>query len=337
MVISSYQRSGGHSSVITSYCNGLSKIGYDIAIGAFFFERNPPNGIGKIKLKKFRNLASNFEENFDLIVSHQTHINYYSLITPTPFIFHYHGTASKMQEINLKFSAFLYKKRISIIVPTSNSSLHQLKKVIGEIVTSDVIHNGVDATYFNTNLPRPYSKGDPQLLFVGNLHSYKNTLKLLDVMPDILKKYPNAHLQVLGNGDEYRKLEHKIREKKLEAKVELLGALYGDDLRLRFSSCDIYISASKLEAYPLPPLEALACGKPLLLSDIPAHKELVEASNAGRTFSLKDNDSLGNLTSEVYENRKDLCMKARKFAEKYDWQAVCRRLANVYDQILVKN
>ena len=58
------------------------------------------------------------------------------------------------------------------------------------------------------------------------------------------------------------RLKFKIKEKKLENKVELTGSLYGDDLRLRYSSCDIYTSASKNEAFNLPILEAMAWASP---------------------------------------------------------------------------
>ena len=77
-------------------------------------------------------------------------------------------------------------------------------------------------------------------------------------MPRILKLYPNAHLQIVGDGKGIERLKFKIKEKKLENKVELTGSLYGDDLRLRYSSCDIYTSASKNEAFNLPILEAMA-------------------------------------------------------------------------------
>ncbi|MGC1131848.1 MAG: glycosyltransferase family 4 protein, partial [Nitrososphaeraceae archaeon] len=259
------------------------------------------------------------------------------LITPKPFVFHYLGTSNRVQEINLRLSAFLYRNKISRVISISDSALNHLRKLVGKNIAIDVIYAGVDTTYYNTNLPKPYSKGDPQLLFIGNLYPHKNVIRLIESMPDIIKIYPDAHLQIVGDGEDYQKLNHRIKEKKLEDSVELPGSLYGEELRLRYSSCDIYVSASKLEISSLPVLEVLACGKPVLLSNIPAHRELVEASNAGRTFSLIENSSLHNMIREIYENRRSFSSEARKFAEKRDWSIACGKLARIYDQIINKS
>jgi glycosyltransferase involved in cell wall biosynthesis len=334
MVISKYRSSGGHENVINNYCSGLDKLGFDTTIGAFSFEKSPPEHIKSIKLMKYRNLVSGSEDRFDLISSHQTHMNYYSLLTPKPFVFHYHGTSNRLQEMNLRLSAILYKNRISRIISTSNSALNHLRSLVGMTVASEVISNGVDTTYYNTDLEKPYSRGVPQLLFVGNLYSHKNVIRLIEFMPDIIKLYPKAHLQIVGNGSDYQRINELIARKSLDNSIELLGSLYGEELRLRYSSSDIYISASILEASPLPPLEALACGKPLLLSNIPAHKEIVEESEAGHVFSLEDNSSICEMIRETYENRNSLGLKARKFAERCDWQIVCQKIGKIYDQII---
>src|SRR2546426_2286350 len=93
MVISNYRALGGHQTVINNLCKGLYKIGYNISIGAFSFDQNPPDNIEKINLRKFRSLESNMrtgKHDFDIIHSHQTQMNYYSLLTQKPFIFHYY-------------------------------------------------------------------------------------------------------------------------------------------------------------------------------------------------------------------------------------------------------
>jgi 1,2-diacylglycerol 3-alpha-glucosyltransferase len=153
-------------------------------------------------------------------------------------------------------------------------------------------------------------------------------------MPDILKIFPNAHLQIVGNGEDYERLWYKIRERKLESKVELAGYSANDELRLRYGSCDIYISASQWDMFALPPLEAMACGRPVLLSNIPVHRELLEASHAGKEFSLENENDILNSISQVYDNRQYYSSNARQFALKYDWSVACERISRVYDQII---
>src|SRR5947209_2010369 len=108
MVISKYRGYQGHEIVINNLCNGLNRIGYSTAIGAFSFSQNPPSDIEKIKLNRFRNLPSNSNSGgYDIFHIHQGVMNYYSLLTRKPFIFHFHGTNGGLQEMNLKVSMML--------------------------------------------------------------------------------------------------------------------------------------------------------------------------------------------------------------------------------------
>jgi glycosyltransferase involved in cell wall biosynthesis len=201
MVISSYRIRGGHETVINNLCNGLKKQGYNVAIGAFSFEQNPPDNIRKVDLKRFRSLNNDHEA--DIVHSHQTQMNYYSLLTPKPFVFHYHGSSTIIQKINLKLSFLLLRSKISRVITISNSALNDFIDIAGEI-SADIIYNGVDTNFYNTGLPRPYIKGDPQLLFVGNLYPHKNVKRIINNMPNILGLYPNAHLQIVGHGEDYQ-------------------------------------------------------------------------------------------------------------------------------------
>lgn len=335
MVVSTYLPFVGHGTVINNVCNGINKLGFNVAIGAFSFAQDPPDGIEKVNLKRFKRLTSNVPGcGFDIIHNYHTKMNYYALVTTKPFIFHYLGTSNKLQEINLKLSMLFCKSRISSIISSSYSSLGQFRSVAGNI-SSDVIYDGVDSIYYHPNLPRPYRKGDPHLLFVGKLHKYKNVGQLVAAMSDVIDMYPDAYLQIVGDGDEYANLKHEIKKRNLENSVELTGKLFGEKLRLTYSSCDIYISSSKIEAYPLPPVEAMACGKPVLLSDIPIHKELLDASNAGVAFALNNHSDIRQKLKEVYDNKKSFSTAARQFSVEHDWSAMCARIAGIYDQLMI--
>lgn len=331
MVISNYHGMGGHDIVINNLCSGLNKIGYNTAIGAFSFAQNPPDNIQKINLSRLRGLSSN-GLHFDIIHNHQTLMNYYSLLSSKPFVYHYHGISDRKQAINLKMSMLLCRNRISKIIAVSYAGLDQLRNVVGNI-SADVIYNGVDTNYYHTNLPQPYKKGDPQLLFVGNLYPHKNVIKIIDVMPQIKELYPAAHLQIVGDGEDYQRLYHEIKRRKLPNSVDLVGKVSQDELRLRYSSCDMYISASRREAYPVPTMEAMACGKPLILSDIPPHKEILDASKAGLIFSLENSD-ICDKVQEVYEKRRFFGLAGRKYSEMHDLSNVCNQIADIYHRIM---
>jgi glycosyltransferase involved in cell wall biosynthesis len=334
MVVAKYPPTYGHTTVINNLCKGLNSLGYRAAIGAFSFDSDPPYNIEKIKLEKSKLLTKGVQYlDFDIIHPHQSRVIYYllSVMPKKPIILHYHAASNLIQIINLKIMMKLYKKRISKIICVSQKALHHLEGFVGKC-NATVIYNGVDTSFYNPKLPAPYRKGDPQLLFVSVLRKYKKTGVLIDAMPELLKMYPNAHLQIVGNGEDFDRMKQKIKESNLEKNVEMTGKISDEELRLRYSSSDMYISASTNENCPVPPFESMACGKPVVLSDLESHKEILSASHAGLTFSSTEPLDICKKIKEVYENRKSLSQLALQYAEKHDWLNICKQVVQEYEQ-----
>jgi glycosyltransferase involved in cell wall biosynthesis len=337
LLISTYRKTGGHESVIDNIARGLVKFGHEVVIGAFSFKKTPPESIETLRLSRFKNILSS-KKNIDIIHCHHTKLNYYSLVNSKPFIFHYHGASDTIQQINLRFSMFLCKSTISKIICVSNSALSQIMRFGGtsaQKIPVEVLYNGVDTEFYNSNLPRPYRSGDPQLLFVGNLYKYKKVPRILQELPNIIKSFPNLHFQIVGAGEDSKNISEEINRRKLDKHVEVVGSVTNQDLRLRYSSADIYVSASTFETLGMPLLESMACGRPVLVSNIPAHRELVNASNAGLEFSLSDTHGLENGLNEILKNKIKYSRAAIRFAKKNDWSKVCARLSQVYQELMI--
>ena len=335
MVVAKYPATFGHTSVINYLCKELNKLGYRAAIGAFSFDSDPPFGIEKIKLSKRKLLTTGISYlDFDIVHAHQARVLYYLLsVKPTkPVIFHYHGASNKIQETNFKIAMWRYRNKISKIVSVSYAGISQMKKLVKDI-SADVVYNGVDTNLFNHNLPALHKKGTPQLLFVSGLRKYKKTRILIESMPLILEKFPDAHLQIVGEGEDYTVLEDIIKEKKLDDRVELTGKIENDELRFYYSSCDLYISASTFEVCPVPTLEAMACGKPLVLSNIEPHKEMINASKAGKIFSKSNPEEILTVVSEVFQDQKNLGILGRKFTEVHDWSVISKQMAKIFESV----
>ena len=233
MVVAKYPATFGHTSVINYLCKELNKLGYRAAIGAFSFDSDPPFNIEKIKLNKRKLLTSGISYlDFDIIHAHQARVLYYLLsVKPTkPVIFHYHGASNKIQETNFKIAMWRYRNKISKVISVSHAGISQMKKLVKDI-SAEVVYNGVDTNLFNQNLPTPHKKGTPQLLFVSGLRKYKKTRILIESMPSILKKFPDAYLQIVGDGEDYTVLEDMIKEKNLNSRIQLIGEIDHDELR----------------------------------------------------------------------------------------------------------
>ena len=333
MVVAKYPATFGHTSVINYLCKELNELGYRAAIGAFSFDSQPPFGIETVKLDKRKLLTNGVSYlDFDIIHPHQARVLYYLLSKKPnkPIIFHYHGASSHVQELNFKLSMWRYRNKISKIISVSNSGINQMQKMVKNI-SAEVIYNGVDTKIFNPKLDAPYKKGNPQLLFVSGLRKYKKVEILINSIPSLLKKFPNIHLQIVGDGENFNALKNMIQEKNLEEQIELLGKKEHDDLKFYYASCDIYISASTFEVCPVPPIESMACGKPLLLFDIEPHVEIINASKAGKIFTTTNPDDITKLVSDILQNRDILEQNARKFGEQHDWSLIGKQLSLIYE------
>ena len=335
-IVAKYPATYGHTSVINNLCHGLNELGHKTAIGAFSFDSDPPKGVKKVILKKNVLLRSGVASlEYDIIHPHQAQVLYYLLFKKPekPIVFHYHAASNMIQELNLKSSMKLFKKRISKFISVSEKASHHLEEWAGKC-DDVVIYNGVDTKFFHPGLEQPYRKGSPQLLFVSVLRKYKKTVDLISAMPELLKTYPKAHLQIVGNGEDFSRLQNIIKKKNLEKNIEMTGRIDDEELRLRYASCDMYVSASTNEHCPVPTFEAMACGRPLVLSELESHMEIINVSKAGLAFSFSDNHDLCQKIINVYENKEVFGKDAIKFVQNHSLQEFSKRVEEIYNKIL---
>ena len=335
IVIDKFPTTFGHSTYVKEVASKLQKMGFKVTIGAFAFTEEPPKNVEKIFLNKTMLFSKKNALKFDIIHLHQSKMTYFFLFNKrnTPVIFHYHGASNFIQRLNFKISMYLFYKKISKMTVPSFAALNQIKKMSKKIPPVKVILTGVDYNFYNDNKSKQFNNGTPQLIFVGGLRGYKKIDELVNAMPKLLLKYPKANLQIIGEGPESLKLSKIINEKKLDESVKLIGKQDKQQISLRLSSADIYVSASRFETFSASPLEAMASGLPVVLSEHPAHRELIERSNAGKIFSYGNASELCMKIEEVFENKEDFSIKAKNFAMNNDWDYVTRQIVEVYQEV----
>ncbi len=335
MLVANYPATYGHTTVINNLSIELKKLNFRVAIGAFKFFQEPPVGIEKITINKTKLfLHGTSYLDFDIIHFHQTQLMYYLLNTkPTkPIIFHYHGASDSIQRQNFKLAMNLYKKRITKIISVSQSGITQMKKLVPS-VNAQIIYNGVNNQFFNSNNYKIRKIGSPQLLFVGGLRKYKQIDILINAMKTMLKSFPNLHLQIVGSGEEFNNLENEINALELNEHVQLIGEVNRNELKNYYNSCDFYISASSFEVCPVPPVEAMSCGKPLLLYNIEPHRELIENSSAGILFNELNSNEILSKFKKLLKEQPEFSKNAKKYANKNDWSQLSSQLASIYQNL----
>jgi glycosyltransferase involved in cell wall biosynthesis len=182
------------------------------------------------------------------------------------------------QKFALWYAALLPRliRKVRAIITVSHFSKERIVRLTG--VNSDrvhVVYNGVDRRFSPadpksvTQIRSDIGLNSPYILFVGSLEPRKNLKVLLEAWQ--LGAFDGATLAVVGtSGHLFRKLELDFISKG----VRLLGRVEDEALPALYSGAAGFVYPSIYEGFGLPPLEAMACGCPVAVSDIPAHREV---------------------------------------------------------------
>jgi glycosyltransferase involved in cell wall biosynthesis len=117
----------------------------------------------------------------------------------------------------------------------------------------------------------------PYLVYVGRLEKKKNILNLVMAYSLAAKEYPDLELVLAGaKGHGFEEVLDLIQKLKLEDKIKILGYTSTEDVVAILRSAELMVFATLYEGFGLPILESMACGTPVVASDLPPHKEVGE-------------------------------------------------------------
>ncbi len=150
--------------------------------------------------------------------------------------------------------------------------------------------SGVDLEHF---APAPLPEGSPTFLFIGRLLRDKGVVEFVEAARSLRGEYPDARFQLLGGLDEGNRTA--IRQSELdswlaEGIVEHLGTT--DDVRPYLAAATAIVLPSYREGLPRSLLEAAAMARPLIASDVPGCRDVVEDGVNGYLSVVRDADSL---------------------------------------------
>lgn len=150
------------------------------------------------------------------------------------------------------------------------------------------------------------------------------------------RQIPELRLILLGQGSQAPLIRQILEGGGVSDRVFFGGQVGQADLPQYYQAADLYISTSHSDGSSVSLMEALACGKPVLLSDIPANREWVTPGQQGWWFSDGSVDELAAGILRAYEMRSELAQmgsKARQLAEqRADWKKNRQILLNAYEQ-----
>ncbi len=289
--------------------------------------------------------------NPDIIHSHATIPNVsdvailYALKHRKPSVLHYHFDGNAESTMGT-FFADLYNHSINPYIVSKASRVITETKLYAEtspvlkqyLRKIEVIPNGVDLEHFNPSVEEGNIREKYQLpaenivFFAGRLVKYKGLEYLIKAM-ELVK---NGTLVIAGMGQEEANLRKSVREKEIN-NVKFVGLIPHEDLAKFYRMSDIYLvpSITRGENFGIAPLEAMACGIPVIASNLPGHCEFIN-DESGIFIEPKDINGLANAIDALLSNsnlRRKMGKSARENAEKYGWDVIAKRILDIYQDL----
>lgn len=275
-------------------------------------------------------------------------------VLPCPMVVTVHDLSFYLYPELLRRASRVYLQRLTRIsvaraagiIAVSRATRDDLVRVLGvapERIT--VIHNGVD------DAMRPIGdraaierfrrwRGLPEriVLFVGTLEPRKNVSALLEAYAVLRERWGGAHRLVLagGKGWGFDDVEATLTRLRLgPADVILPGFVPQEELPLWYNAADLFVYPAIYEGFGIPPLEAMACGTPVIVSNRSSLPEVV--GDAGIVVDPDDVEGMALAMRDVLadaERRDALRAAGLARASAFSWCDTARNTASLYHRIL---
>jgi len=370
-----YPHTGGTEKYVRDLSLELSKKGHDVTIISNNLPRKAKaparekiDGVQIIRLPAInftylpisRPLDLKLIEGMDIVHTHGPAFSFTRSIPKNfkaPHILTYHCDTimfDNYKGIRIpKIFAFLFEtimdiytrrviRRADMIISTTEayaSTSPVLKDFPHKIMPIGIHYENIDKMINKLGLTPDKKKSD-QIIFLGRLAQNKGVDYLVKAMPKVLAKLPNTKLLICGEGEEKEHLVKLINKLGIEKSVTFYGTLTFDKLVELYYTSTLFVmsSISRLEAFGIVQLEAMACSTAVVCTDIPGPNAVMEPEKSGLIAKPRDPDSLADAMLKLLsdpEKAREMGRYGRTLVEtKYNWSTIADHIISFYEEAL---
>ena len=183
-----------------------------------------------------------------------------------------------------------------------------------------------------------YDRNELRILYTGRLVFVKGLITLIKSAQYICREYPNVLFTILGDGHLRPRLQKMVRQLNLENNFSFLGFIPRSQLIKHYQNDTIYTAPSYYDALPTAILEAMACGMPIVSTNIPAIREAVVDGESGFLVPPREPKLLADSILKLLADkdlRRKMGQAARERVERqFTWDIVAEKALAVYNEIL---
>ena len=349
-----HQRAGGAEKAIYEIGRRLASNGHSVTWYSVMDDRRVPEDIiSNIKIKRHPNNVMAHvslplvlrREKPDVVVDDLGHAVPWGSeafhVKGTVSFWHLHrrslaGQVSMPKRILLSGLEALYPLiyRKFPFVTESESSKNDLVKLGIDESRVRVIPLGLNSEDF-LNVPKSKS---PTLVYFGGLRNYKRPWLSVNVLEEVVKKYPDSRLYVVGSGPSLERVKRRVIEKDLSRSVIFTGRLSERDLKQLVGSSWVNLHFSVTEGFGLSIIEASATGTPTVAFSVPGVSEAIVEERNGMLVKDGDISEFTKVVTGIINSYPDnLRSSAVAVAKRYWWDNTAKQWEKHLENILYGN
>ena len=185
-----------------------------------------------------------------------------------------------------------------------------------------------------------YQIAYPFLLYAGNIRRHKNVPRLVEAFAVVRGQlashpvYRDLRLVIIGDTiSQYPAVRQSVIKSRVEQMVRFLGFVPFDTLRCFYESAAAFVFPSRYEGFGLPPLEAMACGTPVVASNVSSLPEVV-----GDAAVLVNPENVFDIARGIREIlldeplRAELIRRGYEQASRFSWERTARQVLEIYQE-----
>jgi glycosyltransferase involved in cell wall biosynthesis len=239
------------------------------------------------------------------------------------------GTYHALDRLCARHADFVWNLSSRMAKVRSEQGVEPVRNLVVPVGTKDI------------PLPLEKERQPKSIAFVSHLELSKGPKLILDAMPDIVKRIPDAKLVIIGGGPEERKIQDTIKAKHLSSNVTFLGPMSHDRIMSKLPYLSIGLA-------PYPPLpnsitwyadptkvkDYLSCGLPVILTDVPEVANEIAERKAGTVIPYSAT-ALANAVVELLSSDHNLSAvrkNASELASAYSWDQLFTRAIRLSDR-----
>jgi alpha-1,3-rhamnosyl/mannosyltransferase len=236
-------------------------------------------------------------------------------------------------------------KRADVIVTDSNFSKTEIEKYYPKYADKvRVVPCGVDLERFHPiedtaqiiKVKQKFNLSDEYFLYIGTIEPRKNLTRLIEGYSKFVKKYPECPNLVLAGGKGWLNDEiySSIEKLGLKDKATFTEYIPSEDMCALINGAMGFLFPSIYEGFGMPPLEAMACGVPVLTSHEASLPEVV--GDCAVMVDAYDTQSIADGIERLYLDknlREELSVKGLERAKLYTWENASQTLYSIYEEL----